>query len=665
MYCENCGARIDDDYILCPRCGHRLKDVPLVSPEDTKKEEPSDEAEANSEKDSANDSSKESSDSDAPVNEVSDSGATSENDTSKNDTPVNENSGNDTSNSNDQSFEVSYDPMTGQPIYPVSSIPNDSNSFQNADQPVFDPMTGELIGHKKPPKKFIKPLIIAAVAAGAACLAVTIFLNTPERRFQRAMGRLVSDLSDDASSIYGNNLFYGADTQNVGVQASGSLKAGDGLQNYLRLAGLDIDSGESISAKISANQKNGQASTTAEFKTKQGNTFSIDGYITDIDSSSPEIYLKSDELNPDGKGLYLGPDLYNYDDSISSLQDANLDQQALFNIIDKKTLNKELKKYGTIAVKNLKDVEKSSTSISADGVTEKVTALTVELDRDYFDDLSNELTDAIRDDKDLEEAFDNLPRDMTSDISYDDFLDSIEDSLDSLGDLDSDEIGDIRLTLYMRGMFGTDISGFMLEADRDEFTCIMPRKWNKWGISVSLDGDSYNRRYEMIEGSGKGRNSSLTGQLDINSGTFTSIGEIDLKSFNLDSALKGIPKGQISYQPSREILNDMIYDEKTARILSNFTFAVDFKNSKNKIAFNLEVKDGDDLLASGDFSMKQGKAGRVESPDKNQYYDASDSRDVSRYLSDLNTDSLEAIAKEFGVSNSAIEDFKDNYLYQY
>ena len=49
MYCENCGARIEDDYILCPRCGHRLKDVPLVSPEDTKKEEPSDEAEAKEE----------------------------------------------------------------------------------------------------------------------------------------------------------------------------------------------------------------------------------------------------------------------------------------------------------------------------------------------------------------------------------------------------------------------------------------------------------------------------------------------------------------------------------------------------------------------------------------------------------------------------------------
>lgn len=567
MFCDQCGREVSEEYVICPYCGHRLKDDPQQA---------------------------------VPV---------------------------------DQSLPTNLPPVMKKPS-----------------------------GRRSKLKLFATIAVSAAAVVCVSLVIVLAVLNTPEKRFQRSMEKAIKDISEYTSSMYANNIFYGRDINNIRLKADASVVVGDAATKYLNMANVNIDSGEKVSANIDISRKGNSASGKASLKTKQGKKISFSAAAKDLKSSKPEFYLYSKELSD--KGISFKPDLGDYSGQEYS-DYLNYYMLTLCNFMDKETLNKEVYKYGKIVITNLDAVDKSDTTINVNGVSEKVTELSVDLDSDYISDVLDEVVDTLKDDSSMENAYKKMISSAGSYRnfyykSYDQLMNAIENEASSL---DYSDIGEGTLSVYLKGSIGTDIVGMEFEyspEDSDgsydlDFSLVMPREWNRWGLEADYEiGED---RFE-VEGSGTGKNSALSGQLDIKkNGTY--MGKVGFDEFNLISTLNGLPNGGISFNPSVDGAYALYDDSTVANVLSDFTFALDFKYSLDQRAIDIKVKDGSDLFASGVLSYEVSNAGAISGPASVDYIDSNDFYD---YLSTVNYDVIEGICSELGVPESALSDLEESLM---
>lgn len=531
----------------------------------------------------------------------------------------------------------------------------------------FTPYTGSTGGSKR---KLIIPLAVVA----AVCVVgggVFAFANSPSKRFQRAEKKIIEEQVDNGMAVYDNYFKSDLSPDDIGFDCSADISIGDAGRQFLDIAeasGADLSGLDSIAVSASGGAKDNKAGGSAKLTINGKDSVTVIPYM-DF-SSDPEMLLYIPEITKDKHGIRSEELNNSLKQSLDSLtgSDASVDAspEDMKKLQDampsKKALKKELIKYATIIVKDMDDVDRRKTTISADGVSENVTELSVDIDGKMLEKISDDVTEAMEKDRDLREMYSTFADayEETSDDAYmpeyDDFVDRLADSLENADEYD----GHLTYSIYLRGL-GTDAAGYSLKSGGEGISYKMPRHMGKWGLSYKYDIDD--SPFEL-EGSGKGKDSSMSGELGIEADGYDDLVTITLDKFDLNSFKKGLPNGGVTLELGNDALDEMGSD--AAAYLTNMKFGFDFKTKKHdmKVKLSLDNKSGN--IATMNLKAEAGKAGNIEEPDADTYDNIDSQEGVLNYCRSLDLSTVRNILSDVGLDNyvSQIEEF-ENELQSY
>lgn len=508
MFCNNCGTKLDDGTVFCPNCGNRVDGGE-----------------------------------NAPV-----------------ETPVN---GETPSVSADET--VMLDTQAPEaPAAPEGPV--------NNDQPTPTPAAASAPALESK-KSGSKKLII--IGAAVAIIAVLILCNlkavgnTFRKVFLPAnkyLAYVVADnteeLVSDALEIYDSYIKSAKAPNDVKGTAGLSLSFGEeaeSLFNKLGPVGEYIEWINKVNAEYTINSN--KAGSEGEIKLGvNGNDLISIKAATDFEN----VYVQIPEISKkvlSAEIPYRGTDSDEFREAMESMS-------ALIKACPEKAeLKKISKKYVDAALKALNKAKKESKTLKAKGISQKATALKLDVDRALFLRIEKEVIQVLLKDNDLRkmlkktyesasEAMETYVggRDIDFDDMYDEMLEEAEEELEYLDDAiedaedDKDEYGTLRV--YVDGK-GT-IIGVTFEQGNNEIAYKHPVKGDKFGFEISYNAG---RTKVEITGSGKENGKSMSGEFEVEA-MGRSICKFEVKK--LDKSLYKKGKGSFSIVMPKLISSDML-----------------------------------------------------------------------------------------------------------
>ena len=513
-----------------------------------------------------------------------------------------------------------------------------------SDSVIVDESSAEYVFEPAPssPKNF-KPLaIIAAIILAAVVVFASPIDNiignslcklfmSPEGYFKHVVK---SNLKDETSSIASmvTDILDNVSPDNS-VDGNVKVSVGDGLVPLLEDLGaygadeyIDwLKSGEiDYTATVNGNK------ISADYDLKlNGKDITDASVVADLEDG---IYMGLPALNK----TYLYMDLndagiYMPSDSMEELN------EFLKAVPSERLIKKIANRYVATAVKQIDDVEESSTTVEADGISQKCTQLSVTIDGETVANVSEAVLTELQDDKEIKKIITNFCEtelvSADADEVYDEFTEAIDYALDDLSYME-DYFEDFTVDFYINNK--GDIIGFEFDEDGVRFSAVVAEKGNKFGVCVEFDSYGENIKFE---GSGKGSSKKRTGEYYISYNKAELI-KISTKKLNTNLLKEGVINGSISVEAADGIKSMLrLSGQEELEVLGGLKLVINSKSkTMDKANTSVELYYDDNLCLSLESSAKVNNAKKVSIP-KN-YVDASDYDEIESWASDFNVDKL-------------------------
>ncbi len=547
MFCNNCGTKLDDGTVFCPNCGTRVNGGENAPVETPVNEEPAVSTEANP----------------VPADE------TVMLDTQAPEAPV-----------------APESPVTND--QPTPTTPPVAPASPAASAPALESKKG---GSKK--------LIIVGAAVAIVAILILCNLKAVGNTFRKVflpankyLAYVVADnteeLVSDALEIYDSYIKSAKAPNDVKGTAGLSLSFGEEAESLFKKLGPVSDYVEwinKVNAEYTINSNKAGSEGEIKFGVNGTDLISIKA-ATDFEN----IYVQIPELSKkvlSAEIPYRGTDSEEFREAMDSMS-------ALIKACPEKAeLKKISKKYIDAALKALNKAKKESKTLKAKGISQKATALKLDVDRALFLRVEKEVIQVLLKDNDLrkmlkktyESASEAMEayvgsRDMDFDDMYDEMLEEAEEELEYLEDAiedaedDKDEYGTLRV--YVDGK-GT-IIGVTFEQGNNEIAYKHPVKGDKFGFELSYNEG---RNKAEITGSGKENGKSLSGEFEVEF-MGRSICKFEVKK--LDKSLYKKGKGSFSIVMPKLISSDMLDS-----IASELEYETDIPSSAIKKVLGAEL----------------------------------------------------------------------------
>lgn len=361
-----------------------------------------------------------------------------------------------------------------------------------------------------------------------------------------------------------------------------------------------------------------------------------------IDMENEEGYLQIPELSDSYIDISDGIEEINDELKSSGVEYQEMLDEVKNTLPDAKTVDKVLNTYVDVAFDNISDVSKSSDKIEAEDVSQSVTALTTTLDGQYAYDTAYEMLETLKDDENIKEIIENI-----DEASYDEFRDSISDTLDSLDSLkdEKDSIDDVEgsadLTLYVNGkgeIAGTEV---LVDVDGQEVvvSSVMPRSGSRFGYEMKAEYEGM----ELFSLTGSGTLKSdvmngtfnvsvddeLLGDLDEYVSGGDNILTIDVKDFDISDSKDGMLNGSFTFSTD------------AVRQVKGYKLNVEFATTKKETSVAVALLYEDDNYAKVTLTSGEGENLKTLQPSgSDTVYSITDDSDMQDYLSEIDIDAF-------------------------
>lgn len=324
-------------------------------------------------------------------------------------------------------------------------------------------------------------------------------------------------------------------------------------------------------------------------------------------------------------------------------------------------LDAVLDKYIAIVMDNFDDVEKSTEAVKIGQLEQKLTVLETKIDGEDVADALEDVLQAARKDQQIEkiirkaaaylETQEEFSDYVDADEVYDAFLDTIDEALNDLPDMDT-EGESILLTQYINGSH--EVVGYALTVDGEETVrCVEIRDGSKLAFELEVPGTL------EILGAGTEKNGTVTADYTVavdyptfDEETYEVVYEkMDVVTVSLiDFKAEGeTVNGKIRIAPTSDLLKTLGLSSaaSSAIDLASLQLELGFATTKNGGSVEINILSGEDLLVGLSFTAAEKKASAISEPT-----DTCDVEDIEDWLEGLDVEKLVKALDDAGLPAS-------------
>lgn len=520
----------------------------------------------------------------------------------------------------------------------------------------------EDVPKKKIKKEKKKKLVIAGVAGGTVLTAGIVgfaakdqiqnwYLKSfasPEEYMAHVLEENTDQLIKNLANSYGAyiDLLQGENGQgSIGLE----LEAGDEISALLSMVDPSLADLKKISLDVDYLTQKDQAGVQLGLGINGADILHMNVLS---DQSNEKIYMQI----PEWSDLYLGVAL-DYMDAEFSKEDLEVLETVLEKMPSEEVLERLLTTYTGVLYDSLDQVTKTEKTISAQGVSQKYTALTASIDGKYAYDVQVALIQQLKKDQDIQK----LCKEYGELMGVSDLSDQLDQELDALlSDLQEEKefylqtgtVADITVLVDSQG----DIAGVECEILETgaAINYHMPVSGSQFGYEFTIEADGMD--YMSLTGKGTIKSDKLNGTFDFSVDDSLLDGAqmsavlftVEVKNYDLKKAKEGNLNG------SFEITSDAVSE------LQNAALELNFQGSGKESSVSGVIKYGaQEIFTVRLTSGKGSDVHQIDIPDDSKVIDAADESALYSYVQDID---LEAYLKEV-LEKTGLELDYEYYLY--
>lgn len=516
---------------------------------------------------------------------------------------------------------------------------------------------------KKAFKFRIKPLLPVIVIALVVIFAVSNFayaknavmklFMSPEEYF----AYVVASGAEDLVNTFSENIdtAKGYVEKGVGEDTKIVLKKYDGLEALLFDIGQD-DASEFIewfrnaSLTFDVNTKNNVSGTVIDAKL---NDVELGEIKTVVDMNEKMTYLSIPEYAENYIGTKMDTGHGGNGEQTESIEKMKKIMSAM---PDKNSAEKILTKYLKVVVDSIHEVDQNAKKITADGISQKVTSLSLDIDSKLIQKVSSNFLKELKGDRETREIVENVAEAVGKDASN--LWKDLDKAIAEIGKL-YEENRDFEISLDTLVNSKGEIVGFEVDTYGVTVEAYTTKKGNKFGVVVKVNTD---KTTICIEGKGKQFNNKKTGEFELAVNENPTL-VIEVTDFNTEKLKKGLFDGRITFR-CEEDFEDLKYDADVvdpdvieALSLLEFTFKSSQK-SADKRNWKIYLEYDEDAAMEFEVKGSAKKAGNVKIP--SDYIDANDSAKLEEWTKSINLDKFIEKMRDAEMPDETVDEMENN-----
>lgn len=334
-------------------------------------------------------------------------------------------------------------------------------------------------------------------------------------------------------------------------------------------------------------------------------------------------------------------------------------EKFLSAIPTEKVTSKLMVKYFDVLVDSLENVEKESTKLEIEGVRQSCTLVTVELDGDAIITATTAvLEEAVKDDE-IKKIIKNFAEtyEEDGDELYDAFTEAVEELLDEIDSLDSEELDELMGDeIVLQSWVASDgaIIGREIEAAGSSIFFASIEQGSK--IAAKINAKQDGTKLMEFKGSGKKSMSGVinaTYELEVEGQEML---EIEVKDYDSEAFEEdGYLNGEFYFGAGDDMdLSEMV-SEELAPIMDDIRLGFGIQSGEKEFTFSTMLMNGSKPYITWSAGAKLRGYEKPSAPDKDQYVSAEDEEGLTELAGSVSFDQLIENLRKAGVPTEFVD----------
>lgn len=504
-------------------------------------------------------------------------------------------------------------------------------------------------------------IVLVVIAANVKVLAniAMKLVNSPAEYYQYVEGKYLKEWADMLTGSYDESIEQAKKIFSQSAEGQIKITLGEkGKKIIKELSGISVSKINDATITLDSNMTEKVMEFGLGIKLNEDSLLSTRAQV-DIDEKIG--YVAVPELNPDIIG-YAFDEYEGYDEFVENYRNLK-DIYAAYP--DKQQLDSIIAKYMEIILNGVVNVTEEKTVLKAEGISQKCTMLTIEMDADEMMDIVEAVLTEAEQDKELEKIIIDFVdalymEELSGEKAVVEFHKSITHFLDEeMEDYRNDTDAELVMQVYVdkEGQIrGRSITMKDSTGSRNEEMVIdlyMPQDGKQFGYEAIVtrntrysDGEKDKEVLFTLKGSGENRRDKLTGELALKVKGVKML-DLLLDEYDYGELKKGRMNGSMTINPSSAMMKALESElpreaasflDNLSMSLSNLALKLDFSTGKDSVAYTLAFLYKEDLLAELELSSKQGGVKKISYPDSKSVTMAESETDLLEWFTDIDWD---------------------------
>lgn len=560
---------------------------------------------------------------------------------------------------------------------PEITVPVDSNEPVVAD---VDDLTQEAPKPAKSrmsKKKKFTILGICATFVVAVALSVVLFwdyventavstFSSPEKYYHYVEEKNVEKTAESlAAALNSVNEFFVEDA-GKSTKSEISIHLGDvlldSLAKNLGTQKSEISWASDIDLSEISTLKNGVSSSKSTLSLNDKPIMNIELVFK---SENMSYYLRIPELNKEYMFFRLVPN--------KSISDAEIAKAIRLckAFPDEETTTEIITRYLNVAIRSIDEAEKQKVSVTANGVEQSCTELTVKIDEEVIADIVEALLKEFRNDKEIKgiikkfyQAVESIS-DKKFDMEYEDLMADVDEFIEDIDEFE-DDLGNVDFTVVTWvDSKGKTIGRELLSPKFDgQLRYLSTYNGTDVGIEYCAFSD-YGEGIELI-GEGDIKKGKMSGKLElfyvnVKQDKKDFIANISIKDYDVDliedDYVSGVFTISLSDDFSKDLVKDLGLPNSALKYLKNGEIEISIDTSEDKSSFKVKVLYDSEPVITISSNATKNKVADITAPEKG--FKINDSEDLIDYIGDMKFDTLKENLKAAGVPSDLVDSVFD------